>query len=179
MGPTGQVPIAKKWTRETVFYEGSVVTYDGGSYQALRDTGEPPDNEAHWQCIAAPGRDAKPIRHRGTFEEDGEYMAYDVVALNGGSFLALHDKPGQCPGDARLRIRPGIPGLYLAILNLQPAHNDSAFSRCMPRDELALSPLGHPVLLQSAHGRCDGRRPERGTPRRALSFVRAPAFARA
>ena len=107
-------------------------------------------------------------------------MAYDVVALNGGSFLALHDKPGQCPGDARLRIRPGIPGLYLAILNLQPAHNDSAFSRCMPRDELALSPLGHPV------GCCKvrtvaviGRRPERGTPRRALSFVRAPAFARA
>ena len=83
MGPTGQVPIAKKWTRETVFYEGSVVTYDGGSYQALRDTGEPPDNEAHWQCIAAPGRDAKPIRHRGTFEEDGEYLAYVVVALYG------------------------------------------------------------------------------------------------
>src|SRR5262245_19828944 len=23
-------------------------------YQALRDTGEPPDNEAHWQCRAAP-----------------------------------------------------------------------------------------------------------------------------
>ena len=25
-------------------------------------------------------------------------------------------------------------GLYLAILNLQPVHNDSAFSRCMPRE---------------------------------------------
>ena len=112
MGPTGQVPIAKKWTRETVFYEGCVVTYDGGSYQALRDTGEPPDNEAHWQCIAAPGRDAKPIRHRGTFEEDAEYMAYDVVALNGGSFLALHDKPGRCPGDGwRLLAAQGKRGV--------------------------------------------------------------------
>ena len=33
-------------------------------------------------------------------------MAYDVVALNGGSFLALHDKPGRCPatgGDCLLR----------------------------------------------------------------------------
>ena len=98
MGPTGQVPIAKKWTRETVFYEGSVVTYDGGSYQALRDTGEPPDNETHWQCLAAPGRDAKSIRHRGTYKEDSDYAAYDAVALNGGSFLALHDKPGRCPG---------------------------------------------------------------------------------
>src|SRR6516164_10122110 len=63
VGPTGKLPIAKEWTRETVFYEGSVVTYDGGSYQALRDTGEPPDNEAHWRCLAAPGRDAKSIRH--------------------------------------------------------------------------------------------------------------------
>ena len=97
-GPTGKLPIAKEWTRETVFYEGSVVTYDGGSYQALRDTGEPPDNETHWQCLAAPGRDAKSIRHRGTYKEDSDYAAYDSVALNGGSFLALHDKPGRCPG---------------------------------------------------------------------------------
>ena len=97
-GPTGKLPIAKEWTRETVFYEGSVVTYDGGSYQALRDTGEPPDNETHWQCLAAPGRDAKSIRHRGTYKEDSDYAAYDAVAPNGGSFLALHDKPGRCPG---------------------------------------------------------------------------------
>jgi len=97
---------------ETVFYEGDVVTYDGGSYQALRDTGEPPDNETHWRCLAAPGRDAKSIRHRGTFEEDAEYMAYDVVALNGASFLALHDKPGRCPGDGwRLLAAQGKRGV--------------------------------------------------------------------
>jgi hypothetical protein len=34
-GPAGKLPIAKQWTPETVFYEGSVATYDGGSYQAL------------------------------------------------------------------------------------------------------------------------------------------------
>ena len=96
VGPAGKLPIAKAWTRETVFYEGSVVTYDGGSYQALRDTGESPDNETHWRCLAAPGRDAKSIRHRGTFKEDSDYAAYDAVALNGGSFLALRDKPGPC-----------------------------------------------------------------------------------
>jgi hypothetical protein len=51
VGPPGKLPIAKEWTRETVYYEGSVVTYDGGSYQALRDTGESPDNETHWRCL--------------------------------------------------------------------------------------------------------------------------------
>jgi hypothetical protein len=112
VGPPGKLPIAKEWTRETVYYEGSVVTYDGGSYQALRDTGEPPDNEAHWQLLAAPGRDAKSIRHRGTYKEDSEYAAYDAVALNGASFLALRDKPGPCPGPGwQLLAAPGKRGV--------------------------------------------------------------------
>jgi hypothetical protein len=80
VGPGGKLPIAKEWTRETDFYEGSVVTYDGGAYQALRDTGEAPDNDAHWRCLAAPGRDAKSIRHRGTFKEDSEYAAFEAVS---------------------------------------------------------------------------------------------------
>jgi hypothetical protein len=112
VGPAGKLPIAKEWQRETVYYEGSIVTYDGGSYQALCDTGEPPDNEAHWQCLAAPGRDAKSIRHRGTFKEDLDYAAYDAVALNGGSFLALRDKPGPCPGPGwQLLAAPGKRGI--------------------------------------------------------------------
>jgi hypothetical protein len=112
VGPAGKLPIAKEWQRETVYYEGSVVTYDGGGYQALRDTGEPPDNETHWQCLAAPGRDGKSLRHRGTFKEDSEYAAYDVIALNGGSFLALHDKPGACPGPGwQLLTAPGKRGV--------------------------------------------------------------------
>jgi hypothetical protein len=112
VGPAGKLPFIREWTRETVFYEGTVVTYDGGSYQALRDTGEPPDNEAHWRCLAAPGRDGKSLRHRGTFKEDSEYAAYDVIALNGGSFLALHDKPGACPGPGwQLLAGPGKRGV--------------------------------------------------------------------
>jgi hypothetical protein len=65
VGPAGKLPIAKEWQREKVYYEGQVVTYDGAAYQALHDTGEPPDSEAHWICLAAPGRDAKSFRHRG------------------------------------------------------------------------------------------------------------------
>jgi hypothetical protein len=112
VGPAGKLPIVEEWTRETVFYEGSVVTYEGGSYQALRDTGEPPDNEAHWKCLAAPGRDGKSIRHRGTFKEESEYTAYDAVAHNGASFLALHSKPGSCPGPGwQLLSAPGKRGV--------------------------------------------------------------------
>jgi hypothetical protein len=112
VGPAGKLPIAKEWTRETVFYDGSVVIYDGGAYQALRDTGEPPDNDAHWQCLAAPGRDGKSIRHRGTFKEGSDYTAFDAVALNGGSFLALRDKPGPCPGPGwQLLAAPGKRGV--------------------------------------------------------------------
>ena len=111
-GPAGKLPIVEEWTRETVFYEGSVVTYDGGSYQALRDTGEPPDNEAHWRCLATPGHDAKSIRHRGTFKEEAVYTGNDVVALNGASFLALRDKPGPCPGPGwQLLAAPGKCGV--------------------------------------------------------------------
>jgi len=97
-GPGGKLPIAKEWQREKVYYESEVVIHDGATYQALHDTGEAPDNAAHWMCLAAPGRDGKSIRHGGTFKEDAEYSAHDAVALNGGSFLALHDKPGACPG---------------------------------------------------------------------------------
>jgi len=98
VGAAGKLPIAKEWQREKVYYEGQVVTYDGATYQALHDTGEPPDSGAHWICLAAPGRDAKSFRHRGTFKDNTEYASHDIVALNGGSFLALHDKPGLCPG---------------------------------------------------------------------------------
>jgi hypothetical protein len=35
---------------------------------------------------------------RGTFAESASYRRLDVVALNGGSFVALKDAPGPCPG---------------------------------------------------------------------------------
>jgi hypothetical protein len=112
VGPVGKMPIAKEGQPETVCYEGEVAIYDGGTYQALHDTGEPPDNETHWLCLAAPGRDAKSIRHRGTFKEDTDYAAYDAVALNGATFLALHDRPGACPGSGwQLLAAPGKRGV--------------------------------------------------------------------
>jgi hypothetical protein len=96
-GPPGKLPLVKLWTPDTVHYEGDVVAYDGGTFQAKRDTGQPP-RHTDWICLATSGRDAKGITVRGTFDETAEYRRLDVVALNGGSFVALKDAPGPCPG---------------------------------------------------------------------------------
>ena len=96
-GPPGKLPLVKPWTPETVHYEGDVVAYDGGTFQARRDTGQPPSH-ADWICLATAGRDGSSITVRSTFNETAEYRRLDVVALNGGSFVALKDKPGPCPG---------------------------------------------------------------------------------
>jgi hypothetical protein len=97
-GPPGKLPLVKLWKPETVFYEGDVVAYDGGAFQAKRDTGQPPSHAAHWLCLATAGRDGKSITVRGTFDETTDYHCLDIVALNGGSFIALKDAPGPCPG---------------------------------------------------------------------------------
>src|SRR5262245_12569947 len=89
-GPPGKLPLVKLWTPETVFYAGDVVAYDGGTYQAKRDTGQPPSH-ADWICLATAGRDGNSITVRGTFDESVSYRCLDVAALNGGSFVALKD----------------------------------------------------------------------------------------
>lgn len=81
----------------TVYYEGDVVAYDGGTFQAKRDTGQPPSH-SDWICLATAGRDGESITERGTFDETLEYRRLDLVARNGGSFVALKDAPGPCPG---------------------------------------------------------------------------------
>src|SRR5262245_56252242 len=45
-GPPGKLPSVKLWVSETVFYAGDVVAYDGGTFQAKRDTGQPPSRAA-------------------------------------------------------------------------------------------------------------------------------------
>jgi len=96
-GPPGKLPLVRLWKPETVYYEGDVVAYDGGTFQAKRDTGQPPSH-ADWICLATAGRDGNSITVRGTFNETQEYRRLDVVARNGGSFVALKDVPGPCPG---------------------------------------------------------------------------------
>src|SRR5262245_42793069 len=96
-GPSGKLPLVKLWMPETVYYAGDVVAYDGGTFQAKRDTGQPPAH-SDWLCLATAGRDGGSITVRGTFDATQEYRRLDVVAFNGGSFVALKDAPGPCPG---------------------------------------------------------------------------------
>jgi hypothetical protein len=96
-GPRGRLPLVKLWIPETVYYEGDVVAYDGGTFQAKRDTGQPP-RHTDWICLATSGRDGGSITVRGTFDETADYRRLEVVALNGGSFIARNDAPGPCPG---------------------------------------------------------------------------------
>ena len=58
--------------------------------------------------VATPSRSATVARSR----EIRSTQRYDAVALNGGSFLALHDKPGACPGPGwQLLSAPGKRGV--------------------------------------------------------------------
>jgi Collagen triple helix repeat (20 copies) len=60
------------------------------------------------------GMDARPWRHRRTYNPAEDYEDGDVVAHDGGSWLALTDVPGPLPGDgwAQLTVRGlrGKPG---------------------------------------------------------------------
>jgi hypothetical protein len=78
-----------------------VVTHAGSLWQATRDTGTEPPGE-DWQLLAAAGRDGangRSLAFRGAWKGGIDYATLDVVAFNGGSWVALQDAPGACPGD--------------------------------------------------------------------------------
>lgn len=114
-GPPGKLPAIRAW-EDAVHYAGDVVTHGGSVYQAQRDTGrEPPHDD--WLCIARAGQDGavgRSMTIRGTWSEGETYRCLDVVALNGGSFVARRDDPGPCPGEGWQLVasqgRRGLPG---------------------------------------------------------------------
>jgi hypothetical protein len=79
---------------DTIYHEGAIVAFAGGAWQAQRDTARVPGAQ-DWVCLASAGHS---FTVRSTFNETAEYHRLDVVALNGGSFIALKDAPGLCPG---------------------------------------------------------------------------------
>jgi hypothetical protein len=92
-------PRVRAYAEGKVHYEGQLVTHRGSTYQALCDTGRAPPHEEHWICVAAAGLDGLSFRVRGTYQLDELYSSLDIVALNGGSFVARCNNPGPCPGD--------------------------------------------------------------------------------
>ena len=109
-GPPGRLSIAGVYQPGKIHYEGYVGTHEGATWQALRDTAHSPPHE-DWSCLARAGVDARMPVARGTFDPEVNYAALDIVALNGGSFMARRDDPGACPGDGwQLVARQGQRG---------------------------------------------------------------------
>jgi hypothetical protein len=93
-GALGKLPRCQDWVAGAVNYTGDVVCHQGSTWQALRDTGHEPGH-VDWICIAQAG--ATP-RIRGTWSVDAKYRVLDVVARDGGAYIARKDDPGTCPG---------------------------------------------------------------------------------
>jgi hypothetical protein len=96
-GPAGKLPSVRVWKSGQVSYENEVFAYEGGCYQALRDTAQGPSG-TDWVQIARGGRDGIIPQLRGTYDAKQSYKKFDIVALNGSSFIARKDDPGECPG---------------------------------------------------------------------------------
>lgn len=114
-GAPGKLPTVEEWS-DRVHQEGEAVTLDGATYQAIRLTGKAPPH-GDWRCIARAGRDGndgRSLNPRSTWSADETYGHLDVVALDGGAFVALRDDPGPCPGAGWqlmvMRGKPGRPG---------------------------------------------------------------------
>jgi hypothetical protein len=153
-GPPGKLPVAEAWVPETVFYAGDVVAFDGGTFQARRDTGQAPSH-SDWICLARAGRDGQSVKVRGTFNEAAEYHQNDLTACNGGSFIALKDAPGPCPGSGwQLVASPGKRGI--AGLKGDPGLNAPVIrSWHVDRERFVVTPIlaggdaGPPLDLRS------------------------------
>ena len=96
-GPVGMLPSVKVW-EPGVHYAGNVVTKSGATYQATKDTAEPPESGKDWVCLARGGVDGCSPRVRGLFSDSETYKELDIVAVNGSSFIAKTASPGPCPG---------------------------------------------------------------------------------
>lgn len=108
-GPAGKLEAVEPWS-DQVHYEGSIRTHGGATYQALKDTAKEPPSE-DWVCIAERGADGRSLSLAGTWDDKTEYRELEIVTLNGGSFAARKDNPGECPGpDWKLLASQGKTG---------------------------------------------------------------------
>lgn len=101
-GPPGLFAPIKAWARG-VHYEGELVTYQGSTWCAAKDTAEEPPND-DWICVAAAGQEGaaglpgRSFAIKGTWSANRQYHELDIASVNGSSFAARRDDPGPCPG---------------------------------------------------------------------------------
>jgi len=91
-----RLPVVEPWEPERVFYRGAMVTHNNSTYQARKDTGQPPDHQ-DWTCIARAGRDGHdgcaPCL-RGVFNAHEQYRQLDIVTCHDNAYIACRDDPG-------------------------------------------------------------------------------------
>jgi hypothetical protein len=92
--PAAKFPMISAWRPDTIYHEGTIVAFAGGTWQAQRDTARPPGMQ-DWVCLARSGDSLTP---RGAYDDRADYRCLDVIMVNGSSFVALKDHPGPCPG---------------------------------------------------------------------------------
>jgi hypothetical protein len=113
-GAPGKLPLVKAYEADAVHYAGDVVAHLSATWQARKDTGQaPPHND--WIQLAnrgLDGVDGVSPNIRGLWRGDvDDYHRLDIVALNGGSYIAKRDDPGPCPGEGwQSLVLPGRHG---------------------------------------------------------------------
>jgi hypothetical protein len=109
-GAVGKLPVARAWTEGLITYEAEVVTHNGATFQAARDTAKTPGVGEDWRCLARAGRDGcdgvdgRSLRLQGAYHVDGKYKRLDIVEFQGEVFIARRDRAGLCPGADWLRL---------------------------------------------------------------------------
>jgi hypothetical protein len=105
--------MVREWAADEIAYRGEVVSCDGGTWQAKKDTAQKPPHR-DWTPLALAGRNGISSVVRGTFDPMQHYDALNIVAFNGSAFMARRGDPGDCPGDGWQLIasagRAGKPG---------------------------------------------------------------------
>jgi hypothetical protein len=99
---SGTFPPIRQWVPESVAPEGSMWAHDGAAWQARVTTASEPKESGQWVCVSAPGaagEDGRGFNLRGTWSPAKTYHELDVVAHNGGTWIARRDGAGVCPGE--------------------------------------------------------------------------------
>lgn len=96
-GAPGKFVGLKAWARG-IHYESELVTHDGATYCAQRDTAEAPPH-SDWALVAACGMDAPVGEVCGLHDPSKTYRKFDLVAFNGAEWRAKKDDPGPLPGE--------------------------------------------------------------------------------
>jgi hypothetical protein len=94
--PLPKFPSVTAWRADLIYHEREVVSFNGGCWQAVKDTARAPGTTSDWICVAAAGAG---FTVRGTYDCNKKYKYLDIVMVNGSSFVSLKDAPGPCPGD--------------------------------------------------------------------------------